>query len=154
MEGRASAEVLEVKSYQEAGVQMRCKVMGPAGLCLLLGLAGCAAAPSRRSFDASPERLLEAVRAVLSHCPGVREEGDVIRTGFCTEPVTPELRRSRGNWREWHEVRIEGSTVEVRSSAEESGLYQHGAHRWERRNSRDVEEAILEAIGRRLKEGT
>lgn len=122
------------------------------GLLLLIPLGGCAATPSRRSFDASPERLREAVRAVLSHCPDFQVEGDVIRTGYCSNPVAPELRRTGGKWREWHEVRIDESAVEVRSSVEESGLYGHGAHRWERRDSRVAEEAILQAIARQLKE--
>ena len=123
------------------------------GLVLIIALGGCAAMPSRRSFDASPERLREAVRAVLSHCPDPREEGDVIVTGFCSRPISPELRRTGGGWRDWHEVRMDGTAVEVRSSAEESGLYGHGRHRWERRDSRATENAILDRIDRHLKEG-
>lgn len=115
------------------------------GVLLASSLFGCTIY-SRRSFDASPERLRAAVKAVLGHCPGLKEDGDVFTTGYCTEPIFPEIRRSGGRWREWHEVRIIGTTVEVNSTVEEAGLYGHGAHRWERRDSREVEEAVLEAI--------
>lgn len=105
---------------------------------------------SRRSFDASPKRLRAAVNAVLSHCPGLEEDGNVITTSFCTQPISSEIRRSGANWREWHKVRIVGSTVEVDSTVEETGRHGHGVHRWERRDSRETEEAILEAIALEL----
>lgn len=74
----------------------------------------------------------------------------ISRVELLHEAVSFEIRRSGGNWREWYEVRIVETTVEVHSSIEESGCYQHGAHRWERKNSRETEEAILEAIARQL----
>lgn len=124
-----------------------------AGLLLVSSLLGCTTY-SRRSFEASPARLKAAVLTVLAHCPGIEEDGGVIRTGYCTRPVSSAIRRSGGNWREWHEVRIAGMTVEVHSSVEDSGLYQHGAHRWERKDSRETEEAILEAIARYLRQNS
>ena len=120
-------------------------------IALLLAASGCATSASR-TFVASPKQLHAAVIAALSHCPDIREEGDVFRTGYCTKPITPRLHRSGGNWREWHEVRIVGSSVEVQSTAEESGSHGHGAHRWERRDSREVEEAVLDAIAQHLKD--
>ena len=136
-----------------SGARARSAAALRGGLVLIVALGGCVATPSRRSVDASPARLREAVRSVLSHCPNLEEKGDVFSTGYCSEPISPELRRSGGQWREWHEVRIDGATVEVNSTAEESGLYGHGRHRWERRDSRAAEEAILAAIERKLKEG-
>ena len=118
-------------------------------ITVLASLTGCVGG-SQRTFDASPERLREAVKVVLQHCPDIEEDGNVIRTGPCTRPISPRIRRSGGAWREWHEVRIIGNTVEVNSNVEDSGLYGHGAHRWERRSSQETEEAVLEAIARQL----
>lgn len=116
-----------------------------AGFIVASALVGCSTC-SQRSFDASPERLRSAVKAVFGDCPHLKEEGREISTGYCSRPFLPEMRRSGGGWREWHEVRIVGGTVEVHSSAEESGLYGHGRHRWERRSSRELEEAVLDAV--------
>ncbi len=116
-----------------------------AGVLLAGSLAGCTIW-SQRSFADSPERIRAAVKAVLGHCPDLQEEGALIRTGTCSRPFLPGMRRSGGRWREWHEVRIVGSTLEIHSSAEESGPYGHGRHRWERRSSQELEEAVLDAI--------
>lgn len=113
-------------------------------------MSGCAVDPSRRTFQASPEQLLEAVKWVLGHCPDVEQEGNVIRTGFCPQPISPEIRQFGLAWREKHKVQIEGSLVEVTSLVEETGLHGHSRHQWVRKDSQRVEEAILDAIERRL----
>ncbi len=122
--------------------------------CALLGalLAGCVVGETR-SFSASPERVRAAVKQALAHCPEVNEEGDVIRTGYCPRPLASGTPQSTDLYRESHEVRLLGSSVEVRSLVEERGPHGHGRHRWERRPSEEAQRAVLEAIARILEEG-
>lgn len=116
---------------------------------LAVMLGACTASPARREFPETPERIRIAVRKVLARCQNVQEEGDVIRTGNCPSPMEPGSARL-GNWRERHEVKLEGSIVEVHSVVEE-GTGRHGT-RWDRRYSPSTAEGVLDAIGRALKE--
>ncbi len=112
-------------------------------------LGACAVTPARRTFPDSPERIRDAVKKVLASCQNVVDEGEFIRTGNCPSPMTPGVSRI-GRWRERHEVKLEGSTVEVYSVVEE-GTGRHGI-RWERRSSRPTSEAVLDAIAQTLME--
>lgn len=113
-------------------------------------LSACAAPPAVRTLPQSPDQIRGAVMKVLSRCKDVKDEGNLIRTGNCPSPLVPGEPERLGNWRERHEIRLEGSTVEVRSIVEE-GVGLHGL-RWDRRPSRQAEEAVLDAIERTLKE--
>ncbi len=112
-------------------------------------LGACELSPARRSFPDSPERIRDAVKKVLACCQNVVDEGELIRTGNCPSPMTPGVSRI-GRWRERHEVKLEGSTVEVHSIVEQ-GTGRHG-NRWDRRSSHPASEAVLDAIAQTLKE--
>lgn len=103
-------------------------------------LAACAAppeaaAPARRTFDATPERIRAACRDALRGWP-IQTEGDVIETGWReTDGPTSTAGRLLGTRdleRSRFHVTIEGNEVAARVDVERRPRLGATATRWER----------------------
>ncbi len=113
----------------------------------------CQNAPSSRSYEASPEKLAQSVRAVLAERGQVNEDEGILSTGWQEGAAFRESwnqfgRPLRGESR--YRVRLEGSRVEV--TAHSRAFVSFGPHalRWEPVNSAAAEARLMARVQERL----
>jgi hypothetical protein len=121
---------------------------------LLFWGAGCAAlgAPER-SFQAPPGDVRAAVLAAVGAHDDVRQDGDVVRTGWGPEVESGAQGLFLGQgyrYRTRYVVALNGSAVSVSATVERRAPGGPRSIRWERVDGDPAAELLLEAIGRRL----
>jgi hypothetical protein len=119
----------------------------------LLIFSACAAVAPERSFQAPPGELRASALAALAAHQDVREEGDVLRTGWGPERESGSQGFLLGQgyrYRTRYTVRLEGSTASVSAVVERRAPGGVRSRNWERVDGTAAAEALLADIGRRL----
>ncbi len=117
-------------------------------------ISSCAAVPSpERSFQAPPGELRAAALAALAGQEDVREDGDVLHSGWGPERESGAQGFLLGQgyrYRSRFVVRLSGPAAAVEAEVERRAPGGPRSRNWERVDGSAAAEALLDEIGRRL----